>query len=159
MITWETPQILFDDLDREFHFDLDVCASHDNAKCNKYFTKDLHPLEIAWFGNCWMNPPYGKKIGLWIQKAWEEAQKGILIVCLLPASTDTKWWHEFIMKSYEIRFIKDRLYFSIGSKTGRSPFGSVIVIFKKGIHIPKIKSIGPYNNRIHADLAGLPVNA
>src|SRR3990167_9984200 len=118
---WITPQDFFDELDREFHFTLDVCATKKNAKCELYFTKETDGLSEDWPGVCWMNPPYGRQIGFWVKKAMDEASTGSTVVCLLPARTDTRWWHEYAMKG-EIRFIKGRLRFS-GSKIN-APFPS-----------------------------------
>ena len=128
-IEWETPQDLFNNLYHEFGFDLDVCATKDNAKCEKYFTKDDNGLGKSWGKNtCWMNPPYGREIGRWIEKAYNESLNGATVVCLLPARTDTKWFHGYITGRAEIRFIKGRLKFG-GSKNS-APFPSMIVIFK-----------------------------
>lgn len=125
---WSTPQYLFDALNTEFNFDVDVCASCENAKCKKYFTKEQNSLLLEWQGTCFMNPPYGRTIGKWVKKAYEQAKKNKLIVCcLLPARTDTKWWHEYCMQAKEIRFIKGRLKF--GQALNSAPFPSVIVIF------------------------------
>lgn len=124
---WETPQWLFDELDREFDFEIDVCAIPENAKCEKYFTPQMDALKQEWQGVCWMNPPYGREIGKWIEKAYKSAQNGATVVCLLPARTDTKWFHNYCMKG-QIRFLKGRLKFG-GSKNS-APFPSMIVIFK-----------------------------
>ena len=126
---WETPQALFDNLNAEFHFDLDVCASLDNAKCKKFYTKEQDGLNQEWTGVCWMNPPYGKEIGKWLKKAYESSINGATVVCLLPARTDTSWWHDYCMKG-EIRFIRGRLKF--GESKNNAPFPSAIVIFKLG---------------------------
>lgn len=125
---WETPQWLFDQLNAEFGFTLDVCATPDNAKCERYYTKAEDGLAQDWSGVCWMNPPYGREIGRWIEKAYESSLGGGTVVCLLPSRTDTKWWHDYCMKATDIRFIKGRLKFG-GSKNS-APFPSVIVIFK-----------------------------
>lgn len=124
---WETPQALFDELNAEFHFELDVCATSDNAKCSKYFTADEDGLSKNWQGSCFMNPPYGRTIGQWMRKAYEESQKGALVVCLVPARTDTAWWHEYAMRG-EIRFLRGRVKFS---GKGPAPFPSAIVIFRR----------------------------
>ena len=125
---WETPQDLFDALDAEFNFTLDVCALPENAKCEKYYTPEQDGLSQPWSGNCWCNPPYGKDIGKWIKKAHEASFYGNTVVMLLPARTDTKWFHEYIwLKRVEIRFIKGRLKFG-GSKNS-APFPSMICIF------------------------------
>ena len=126
---WETPWRLFDDLDKEFGFDLDVCATEDNAKCKSYFTKEQNGLTQEWRGTCWMNPPYGRSIGKWMQKASESAEKGFsTVVCLVPAMTDTAWWHDYAMKG-EIRFNRGRVRFE-GAKEN-APFPSAVVIFRR----------------------------
>ncbi len=125
---WETPHDLFEELNNEFSFDLDVCASIHNTKCKKYYTKEDDGLSKIWYGTCWMNPPYGRKISKWVEKAYNTALQGTgTVVCLLPSRTDTKWWHNFCMKG-EIRFLKGRLKF-VGAKNS-APFPSVIVIFR-----------------------------
>jgi len=125
---WETPQWLFDELDREFGFSLDVCAIPENAKCQQFFTADEDGLKQPWSGTCWMNPPYGETIGLWVHKAWESAQAGALVVCLVPARTDTAWWHDYVMEAAEIRFLRGRLKF--GNADNGAPFPSAIVVFR-----------------------------
>ena len=124
---WGTPKNFFDELNHEFEFQLDVCATPENAKCTKYFTKADDGLTKKWDGICWMNPPYGKNIGKWVRKAFESAQDGATCVCLLPARTDTKWWHEYCMKG-EVRFIRGRLKFR--NAKHNAPFPSAIVIFR-----------------------------
>ena len=126
---WETPQDLFDKLNAEFGFNLDVCATPDNAKCEKFYTQEQDGLTQAWQGHCWMNPPYGPAIKKWIEKAYcEYVSFGTTVVCLVPARTDTYWWHEFCMKG-EIRFIRGRLKF--GGCKWNAPFPSAIVIFRE----------------------------
>lgn len=127
---WETPQALFDALDDEFGFQLDVCASKENAKCKNYLS--ANGLELPWRHRNWMNPPYGRAIGKWVKKASENP----LTVCLLPARTDTRWFHDYIYQkpNVEIRLLKGRLRF--GKATASAPFPNMIVIFwppKKGI--------------------------
>ena len=135
--TWETPQNLFDKLDKEFNFTLDVCATDETAKCNNYFTPKENGLIQEWKGNCWMNPPYGREIGIWIKKAWEESKKGAKVVCLIPARTDTKYWHEYIFTyAAEIRFIKGRIKF--GNSKNSAPFPSALVIFDKEVINQKV---------------------
>lgn len=128
---WETPQYVFDGLDDEFHFDLDVCAIPENAKCRNFYSPDEDGLRQKWGGRCWMNPPYGREIIKWVKKAYESVIFGDceLVCCLLPARTDTIWWHEYCMKG-EIRFIRGRLKF--GDSRNSAPFPSAIVIFRKG---------------------------
>jgi phage N-6-adenine-methyltransferase len=135
---WATPQDLFDYLDSIFHFTLDVCADETNHKCNKYYTKKDDGLKQSWDGVFWMNPPYGKEIYSWVEKAYNEAYKykpyrndskdtkSNLGVLLLPARTDTKWFHKFCSKG-EVIFLKGRLKF--GDSNNSAPFPSMIVIF------------------------------
>ena len=126
---WATPQALFNALDREFNFTLDPCSDGINAKCQKYFTIEDDGLAQDWFNDTvFMNPPYGREIPKWIQKAYEESRKGATVVGLIPSRTDTRYWHEYIMKADEVRFIKGRIKFG-GSKQS-APFPSCIVVFK-----------------------------
>ena len=128
---WGTPQLLFNQLNEEFHFDLDVCAIKENAKCEKFFSPEDDGLKQPWYGNCFMNPPYGSVIKFWIEKAYKESlynEKVNIVVGLLPSRTDTKYFHSFIYNKSEIRFIKGRLKFN--DDKGPAPFPSMIVIWK-----------------------------
>lgn len=125
---WATPQAFFDQLNEEFHFTVDVCAIPENAKCEKFFTPEINGLKQEWEGVCWCNPPYGREIGKWVEKAYIASTWGATVVMLLPARTDTKWFHEYIYNKSEIRFVKGRLKFG-NSKTA-APFPSMVVIFK-----------------------------
>lgn len=139
---WETPRALFEDLDREFHFTLDPCCTHQNAKCQKHYTAEDDGLTKDWQGETvFCNPPYSK-VGnqdAWIKKCYEEAQKpGTLVVALIPARTDTKRFHEYIWKKADdIRFVRGRICFELNGKPildskGRpvgAPFPSMIVIW------------------------------
>lgn len=138
---WETPQTLFDRLNKEFHFTLDVCATAENAKCRNFFSPEDDGLMQKWFGTCWMNPPYGAEIGKWVKKAYEFATYGDggTVVCLLPARTDTKWWHDYCMNAAEIRFVRGRLKF--GNSKNSAPFPSAIVIFNQIKHKPIITQL------------------
>ncbi len=125
---WATPQDLFDKLNAEFAFDLDVCATPENAKVIRYFTKEQDGLAQPWSGRCWMNPPYGREIGRWMHKAYCAALFGdATVVCLVPARTDTAWWHDYAIKG-EVRFLRGRLKF--GGHKNSAPFPSAIVIFR-----------------------------
>jgi len=138
--TWETPQEFFNEVDKEFGFTLDVCATDDTAKCKDYYTPKDSAFNYEWEGVCWMNPPYGRGIGSWIQKAHESAQNGATVIALLPARTDTKWFHNYIYNMYEVRYIKGRLKF--GGHTNSAPFPSMLVVFKKESKLKEIwKSI------------------
>ena len=128
MYEWPTPQWFFDLLDREFHFGLDPCSTHANAKCTRHFTLAEDGLAQDWQAHTvFMNPPYGRDIKFWMRKAFESARAGATVVCLVPARTDTQWWHEFAMKG-EVRFLKGRLKF--GTAQNSAPFPSAIVIFR-----------------------------
>lgn len=127
---WATPQNLFDELDQEFNFTLDPCALPDNAKCAKYYTPAEDGLAQSWGGEqVFCNPPYGRKIYDWVRKAYNESKKpGTTVVMLIPARTDTRYFHDFIYhQAKEIRFIKGRLKF--GNAKNAAPFPSMIVIF------------------------------
>lgn len=124
---WETPQELFDSLNQEFHFDLDVCAIPENAKCAEFYTPQQDGLVKPWIGTCWCNPPYGRDVGKWVEEAARTAYEGGLVVMLLPARTDTKWFHKWIYNRAEIRFIQGRLKF--GNSVNSAPFPAMICIF------------------------------
>lgn len=125
---WETPPELFAEWDHRFHFEMDVCATSQNTKCVRYFTLECDGLSQSWAPYvCWMNPPYGREIITWVHKAYEESRRGATVVCLVPARTDTRWWHEYCMKG-EIIFLRGRLKF-VGAPHS-APFPSAIVIFK-----------------------------
>lgn len=126
---WSTPQDFFDKLNEEFHFTLDVCAFPENAKCEKFYTPEDDGLHRPWDGVVWCNPPYGRQIGKWVYTGLIASMlRGSTVVMLLPARTDTKWFHEWIYGKAEVRFIKGRLKFG-GSKNA-APFPSMVVIFR-----------------------------
>ena len=127
---WATPQDFFDKLNDEFHFTLDAAASPDNAKCANYFTEEQDGLVQSWGGHTvWCNPPYCRKTGLWVKKAYEEHQRtGCTVVMLLPSRTDVRWFHDYILGKAEIRFIKVRLKF--GGNKNSAPFPSIVVIYR-----------------------------
>ena len=129
---WETPQNFFDALNEEFHFGIDVCATPENAKCNLFFTLQDDGLKQDWSGHgtVWCNPPYGKTIRLWVQKASETAKEGTTVVMLIHARTDTRWFHDYIYQkpNVEIRFVKGRLKF--GGSNNSAPFPSMVAIFR-----------------------------
>jgi hypothetical protein len=115
---WKTPKALYQALDSEFRFDYDPCPTKPK----------IDGLKSDWGNVNFVNPPYGKAIEKWIQKGFEENSKGKIVVFLLPSRTDTRWWHDFIMKATEIRFIKGRLKFD--DRKNSAPFPSAIVVFK-----------------------------
>ena len=129
---WETPQDLFDKLNKEFHFGVDGCATADNAKCENFFSKKDDGLNQKWggYGTIWCNPPYGRAISCWVRKAVEETKNGNTTVMLIPSRTDTKWFHDYVYQkpNVEIRFLKGRLKF--GGAKNNAPFPNMILIFR-----------------------------
>ena len=122
-----TPNSIFDPLDEEFGFTLDVAADKFNSKCEKFFTESDNSLVQDWSNDvCWMNPPFGRQIKLFVEKAYKESRKGAIVVCLLPVRSNTGWWHDYCMKG-EIRFIRGRPKFE-GYKYGL-PWPLAIVVF------------------------------
>ncbi|HEN5962516.1 DNA N-6-adenine-methyltransferase [Streptococcus agalactiae] len=130
---WETPQNFFEKLNEEFNFNLDVASSDNNAKCKNHFTVDDDGLSQDWTGNVFCNPPYGREIGKWVEKAYKESLEPYnnVIVLLIPARTDTKYWHDYIFgKATDIRFLKGRLKFTINGKENHpAPFPSAVIIY------------------------------
>lgn len=122
---WETPQDLFDKYDTIYHFETDVCALTENAKCKRFFTPEMDGLKQEWTGVCWCNPPYGRQIGKWCEKA---VKSFATVVMLLPARTDTKWFHDWVLPYGKIEFLRGRLKF--GGCDNPAPFPSMIVIFE-----------------------------
>ncbi len=124
---WGTPPDLFNRYNDRYRFEVDVCALPSNAKCDRYFTPDDDGLAQDWAPmRCWMNPPYGKGIDAWMRKAFEESQRGALVVCLVPSRTDTAWWHDWAMQG-RIEFLRGRLRFEGGAST--APFPSAVVTY------------------------------
>lgn len=142
---WATPQDFYDRLHAEFDFELDPCCNEDNHKCWKYFTEEVDGLSQDWAPyTTFMNPPYGKVIGDWIRKAYEESCKGATVVILIPARTDTRYWHDYVMKAAEIRFVKGRLKFGEGKNS--APFPSAVVVFRE--HDGEVPKISAMSNSI-----------
>ena len=124
---WATPQSYFNKVAQEFAFETDVCAIAENAKCKRFFTPEMDGLKQEWTGVCWLNPPYGRGIGDWLKKALESSRAGATVVALVPARTDTAWWHDYAAHG-EVRFIRGRLKF--GNQKNAAPFPSALVIFR-----------------------------
>lgn len=125
---WETPQEFFDKLNREFDFTLDACATPENAKCINFYSPEQDGLSMPWNGRVWCNPPYGRQVGQWVKKAYMSAQTGALVVMLLPARTDTAWFHDYIYRRAEIRYVRGRLKF--GGSRNSAPFPSMVCVFR-----------------------------
>lgn len=131
-VEWSTPQDIFNQLDHEFHFTLDPCSTHENAKCKKHYTLAENGLIQDWSGEVvFCNPPYGREMPMWIKKCAEEAVKpDTTVVMLIPARTDTAAFHDYIYHKADIRFLRGRLRF--GESKENAPFPSMIVIFNGG---------------------------
>lgn len=128
-IDWETPNNIFKYWDDIYHFNLDVCAFSHNTKCKKFFTPEINGLNQVWAPHiCWMNPPYGKDIINWVKKASIEFLHGATIVALLPARTDTVWFHNYVLPYSKLTFIKGRIKF-VGAEYS-APFPSLIAEYK-----------------------------
>jgi site-specific DNA-methyltransferase (adenine-specific) len=126
---WPTPEVAFNALNEEFGFTLDPCATDENHKCAKYYTEEDDGLHQSWAPETvFMNPPYGRGIDRWVRKAYMESLRGATVVCLLPARTDTAWWHDYCMRG-EIRFIRGRLKFA--DHDNSAPFPSAVVLFSE----------------------------
>lgn len=123
-----TPQAFFDEQNKEFNFDLDPCATKENAKCRKIFTAEENGLLQDWSGHrVFCNPPYGRAIAAWVRKCYKESQKpDTLVVMLIPARTDTSYFHDYIYHKAEIRFIRGRLHFNESPQS--APFPSMVVV-------------------------------
>ena len=134
-VDWETPQDVFDKLDAEFRFTLDPCATAENAKCERFYTLEDDGLVQPWGGErVFCNPPYGRGVVRWFQKAWKEiVVPGTVVVMLVHARTDTVWWQGYVQGRAEVRFIPGRLHF--GGKD-RAPFPSAVVIYRAPGVIP-----------------------
>jgi phage N-6-adenine-methyltransferase len=141
MREWSTPPAFFRLWDRLFHFDLDVCATARNAKCRSYYSKGA--LDRPWSGTCWMNAPYDRRLHHWVRKAYESSRAGATVVCLLPASTDSRWFHAYCVKGHVV-FVRGRLTFS---RRGRAGFASMVVVFHQAwrscpVCRARIRSVG-----------------
>lgn len=137
-MNWCTPTDFFNKLDSEFHFVLDAAATDKSTKCRDYYTPQIDGLNQSWErtdGAVFCNPPYGREIGKWVKKAYEESRKhDTTIVLLIPARTDTTYFHDYIYNCAEIRFVRGRLKFADenGVASGVAPFPSMVVIYNGG---------------------------
>ena len=138
---WETPKEVFDALNNEFNFTLDPCCTKETAKCDKFYTILENGLKQDWSKDTvFVNPPYGREINNWVEKSYEEYLKGATVVMLIPARTDTKYYHNYIFNKAEVRFLKGRIKFLQNGEIGQSaPFPSAIIVFSKNNNIIKNK--------------------
>lgn len=130
---WYTPMSVFEPLEKEFGFTLDPCCTEQSSKCIKYYTKEDDGLSKSWEGHTvFVNPPYGREIKHWVKKSYEESIKGATVVMLIPARTDTSYWHDYIFnKATDIRFMRGRVKFQKedGTFGDSAPFPTAIVVF------------------------------
>lgn len=128
---WETPEALFQDLDKEFHFDLDACATDENHKCEAYFTREQDGLEQNWEGHTvWCNPPYSQ-IKKWVRKCYYEGHKpNTTVVMIVPSRTDTQWFQNYVLHRAEIRFINGRVRFVGPGTIANAPFPSALICYR-----------------------------
>jgi len=132
---WRTPQAFFDKLNEEFCFIIDAAATKENTKCTFFYTPETDGLASSWqldIGAVFCNPPYGREIGKWVKKAHDEANAhGTTIVLLIPARTDTAYFHDYILGKAEIRFVRGRLSFGTddGTTLYHAPFPSMVVVY------------------------------
>ena len=132
-VEWGTPPEIFRWLDKEFGFTLDVCASADNAKCERFYTKQDDALTQDWIGICWCNPPDTvTEVERWVRKAYDSSLSGATVVCLVPAQTDRDWFHDWALRKAEIRFLLHRLWFE-GGRGGhgtRGHYPYVVLVYR-----------------------------
>ena len=139
---WATPQSWFDYLDLEFGFTLDPCCQHETAKCRRHFTPEEDGLAQPWTDErVFMNPPYGREIKPWMEKAYRECRdNGALVVAFVPARVDTEWWHQYAAKATEVRFPKGRVKFAGADNS--APFPVAVVVFRPRVNDPNTSITG-----------------
>lgn len=132
---WATPRAFFNSLNNEFDFELDVCASPENAKLDHYITQEMDAFKAPWINQkdyparCWMNPPYGRQINRWMELAFRWSLRGATVVCLVPNRAGSKWWRQWVLgRADEVRFVDGRLRFD--DQDQYAPFESAVVIYR-----------------------------
>lgn len=153
---WATPQAFFDMVDDEFGFTLDAAADEHNAKCARFYSETDCGLLNDWTGVVWCNPPYGRGIADWVRKGYEAAVNGATVVMLIPARTDTAYWHDYVMRAAEIRLLRGRLVFGSGEARANAPFPSALVVFRPGKNTPITRSMSRGALTRRASSSGLP---
>lgn len=133
-IEWGTPPEIFNPLNDEFNFTLDVCANENNSRVARFFTQHNNGLVQSWDNEvCWCNPPYGREVQKWCKKAYEQSKKGTTTVLLIPCKTNTKWWHKLVIPYAEVRFLSGRVKFVYPNgeqSTQALPWPLAFVIYK-----------------------------
>jgi site-specific DNA-methyltransferase (adenine-specific) len=151
---YSTPQDLFAHYDRLYNFSLDVCATAANAKCPHYFTPEQDGLQQPWHGTCWMNPPYHQaEIPKWIRKAYEESQRGAVVVALLPVRTGSAWYHELVHPYAAVTFLRGRIKFAGLTTNARED--SMIAVFGMAQDTPRPPLAPAVAETLRQDLARL----
>ena len=139
---WETPAPLFRALDEVYRFTLDAAASRANRKCDLWLSEQEDALRCQWSGRVWLNPPYSRRVGDWVEHAFDQVRLGTaeLVACLLYARTDTAWWHDFVMaEAAEVIFFRGRIRF-VGAEAP-APAPSALVVFRAGHRGPIFRSM------------------
>jgi phage N-6-adenine-methyltransferase len=151
---WATPQDWFDYLDLEFDFTLDPCCEHETAKCERHFTPAEDGLAHAWTDErVFMNPPYGRELGRWMEKAYRECRdNGALVVAFVPARVDTEWWHQYAAKATEVRFPKGRVKFAGADNS--APFPVAVVVFRPRVSSPNAEAHGRRSRTVQPLVGG-----
>ena len=143
--SWETPQSLFDVLNKEFNFDLDAAASQENTLVPaQYLTKETDSLVQDWShiaSSVWLNPPYGRGVSRWVEKAYRESLQGCTVVVLIFARTDTRWWQRWAMKAAEVRLLEGRVHFNQGERTGPATAPSAVLVFSEELRVPQFSKV------------------
>lgn len=154
---WSTPPDAFAAFNKELGpFTLDVCATPENAKCIRYFTREQDGLRQTWTGRVWCNPPYGREIAHWLHKAWESVEKGDAetVVCLVPARTGAAWFQHYHRLADEVRFLPGRLRFGTADKS--APFDSVLMVFRNAKTVTKLSPKQRFERRGEGRIGELP---
>ena len=151
---WSTPQCFFDALNDEFKFTLDPCATPENAKCPAFFTKAQDGLEQDWRTHrVFCNPPYGRAVLAWARKSYEASQRGALVVLLIHARTDTRWFHEWVYGKAELRFVRGELRF--GGSNQSAPFPSLVAIYRPSTPRTERRSLLPLDPELNATIRAI----
>ena len=139
---WETPVELFDALDSVFEFELDAAATAANTKCDNFISPQEDAFGVDWSSrvpagsSVWLNPPYGRGVGKWLEKAYSESLRGITVVVLIMVRTDSNWWKDWAMRAAEIRLIRGRVHFERNGESGPATAPSAVLVFSEDLRTP-----------------------
>ena len=140
-VEWPTPQELYLPLHDEFRFEMDVAATAENTKCPAFWTKEQDGLVQPWARRNWMNPPYGRDVPRWLARALDESKRGATTVCLIPARTNTGWFHALCLEAAEVRFVRGRPKF--GDADHGLPLPLAVVIYRPRYGAAVVKPNAP----------------